>query len=321
MAQGDVLAFMKNRPGNRLINGNFAIDVRKAGLTAHTTLAAYSLDRFLLIGGTSLQRTAVSGQNFAYVAQNTSTATTNMLQQRIESAMVKDLRGKTVTFHILMKKVSGTVTAPILRVHYANAIDNFAATTLVADYTLESTAVIDATFRRFKKSFTVTSEMADNGFYVQFGDFSSNTNVIQYAQVMINEGGAPAPFEGAGVNHIHEKQLCQRYFETSYYETDALGTNTGTNIGTVATASGTSSTAGIGAVQMMIQFKVTKRAASGFTVYSAAGGAGLFTNVTAGSTLAAAENGNGIHGVRLMNTAAAIDNNVYVCHWAASAEL
>lgn len=216
MAQGDVLGFIKNRPGNLFINGAFEINQRFGG-GINAVPSSYGLDRWFDSSGATSQRIAVANEKFQFVRQSVSTASSNSTLQRIESSTIKHLRGKKVTFSVLLKLISGALgTLPSISVNYADVKDDFSSTTNVLSDTLDSDSPIDATFKKFKKTFLVTNEMADNGFHVQFGDFGSATNSIQMTQTMLNEGENAPEFERAGVNFANEFKLCQRYFEHSY---------------------------------------------------------------------------------------------------------
>jgi len=224
--QGDILSIIENKPQNYLMNGDFAISQR-FGANNITPAAKYGVDRWFFANGADCERVAETGQPFAYSLRTTATASGNTHLQRIESKFIRHLKNKTVTFSIKLRLESGSLgDVPMLRIGYANAVDNFSATTLVSDNTLESDAPIDGTFRTFKKSFVVTEQMAENGFYVQVGDFSSGTNVIRYAHAMLNEGSYAANFQLAGKHFLKELELCQRYFDKSYNVETSLGTIT-----------------------------------------------------------------------------------------------
>ena len=66
MAQGDILGFLKNRPGNILINGAFEINER-FGATLNSVTDSYGLDRWLFNDGDSVARVAVAGEKFRFV--------------------------------------------------------------------------------------------------------------------------------------------------------------------------------------------------------------------------------------------------------------
>ena len=217
MAQGDVLAFIKNRPGNRLINGDFAIDQEKAG-GLYSGSGIYCVDQGMITTGTSAQRVANASttDNFTHYLQVISNSTANLITQRQEYVANHDMLGKVMTFSILMKQsayTSGGSSIPKISISYANAVDNYSGTTAVVTNAvmIAMNGALNGSFRRFKYSFTVTTEMANNGFFVQCGDATSGIYTIQYAQAMLNEGGAPAPFELAGISSSKELELCQKH--------------------------------------------------------------------------------------------------------------
>lgn len=216
--QGDVLGFIKNRPGNLLINGAFEFNQR-FGTTLNSSASSYGLDRWFFNLGTSVARVAVVGQAFEYAMEAIATAAQNNHLQRIESSTVKHLRGKKATFSIMARLDSGSISAVMrLKTAYANVKDDFSAVTAVDDSVLvqKDGNPLDGTYRKFQFTFTVTNEMADNGFYIHFGDFGSATNTIQFAQAMLNENENAPSFERAGNSVTNELKLCQRYFEKSY---------------------------------------------------------------------------------------------------------
>ena len=52
MGAGDIVGFIKNRPGNILINGAFELDQRNAGALEAST--GYALDRWFFFSGDSV---------------------------------------------------------------------------------------------------------------------------------------------------------------------------------------------------------------------------------------------------------------------------
>ena len=282
MAQGDVLGFIKNRPGNLLINGAFEFNQR-FGTTLNSSAGSYGLDRWYFVAGTSVARVAIASQKFDFAMECIATAALNKHKQRIESSTIKHLRGKTATFSILMKLTSGAVSAqPKIRLESADVKDDFSATTLVSEVDLESGAAIDATFQRFKKTFTITNDMADRGFSIEYGDFASATNTMQYAQAMLNENANPAPFERAGISISGELELCQRYYEKSW-ELDVVPGTASDYKGCIrSTAVSTTDMADL----MCTEFMAKKRAVPVMTFYNPeTGSTGTFRDMSAASNL------------------------------------
>jgi hypothetical protein len=275
MAQGDILGIIENRAQSYLINGDFAIDQRFAYGNI-VGASKYGPDRWFFAGGTSCQVVSEVGQDFLYSLRTVATAAGNTHLQRIESRFIRRLKNKEVTFSILMRLESGALGGlPMLRISYANVKDTYGATTLVADHQLESAAPMDGTYRLFKKTFTVTDQMAENGFFVQFGDFSSGTNVIRYAQAMLNKGSHAAKFQLATGSSLLEKRLCMRYFETNYDDGTALGTAANNGMFAVNNQS-----AGVNSPIANFKYSEHKRAIPTITAYSmSTGSSGVFRDI------------------------------------------
>lgn len=316
--QGDILSIIENKPQNYLMNGDFAISQRFVS-NVISPAVKYGVDRWFFANGTNCQRVAETGQAFKYALQTTATASGNTHVQRLESSWIQHLKNKTVTFSIKLKLQSGSLGGvPMLRIGYANAVDNFSTTTLVSDNNLESDAPIDGTYRLFKKSFLVTEQMAENGFYVQVGDFSSGTNVIRYAHAMLNEGAYAANFQLAGKNFIRELELCRRYFEKTYKLNEVLGTPA-TNASSLYNVSGSFTTGSTLTInwywgsEKRIQPLVTLYSPLDGTVGSMVNGSG--TNIV-GGTIAATEKHCAI-----INSGVTNPNQSHYVHAVADAEL
>lgn len=312
--EGDILSIIENRPQNYLINGDFAIDQRFAGSNIASP-SQYGVDRWFFANGSSCQRTAESGLDFLYSLRAVATSTGNTQVQRIESKMIRHLKNKTVTFSILMRLESGSLGGlPMLRVGYADTLDNFSSTTLVGDFELESDAPIDANYRKFKKSFVVTEQMAENGFYVQVGDFSSGTNVIRYAHAMLNEGDYAAKFQLSSKEKLKEVDLCHRYFDKSYDLETAVASIT--DVGAIHDNTYNNTSVGL---FFQFNFKKKMRATPIVTPYSpTSGNANVVWKASVGDiAVATYPVGESSARVSINNTG----NQGARAHWTASAEL
>lgn len=309
-----VLAEFKNRPRNILINGGFEIDQRYGGGTI-AGASKYSLDRWFFGHGADVVRTLETNKAFKYSARVTASASGNVLVQRIESAMVHHLRGKTLTLSLKAILESGSISLPLkTRVGRAHAIDDFSAPITVYDADLEIDGVLDGTWKTLKYSFVVTDDMATNGFYIQFGDFGSATNVVRYAQAMLSEGEAVAEFERAGICIEGELALCQRYYEkTSYLDNPANST-----VNAVRTLGNQTSNE----LQQDNQwFMVRKRTIPIPVIYSGSNGAaGYVYNVGTTSNKGASAVDTTETKFRISSSGLS-PNNIVIFNWAADAEL
>lgn len=284
MATGDILAILKNRGGNILINGAFEFDQEKEGGSYSST--GYTLDQWRMEGATSCLRAAVTTNEYGYVLRATSTAANNRFSQRIEQKRVKHLVGKTLTFSIYAQVTSGSWSAnPIkAKVDYANAVDNFAAVTNVYDANMvpvSGSNIPSGTRRRFYYSFVVTTQMAENGFQIQFGDFTNATNVVEYSMASLIDGGL-VPFARTELDFYSELRLCQRYYRKTYNLGVAIGT--ATDDGAVGGNYGEQSATGLGQLMFKPTFEYM-RGTPTITIYDEAGNVGKWTRYSgAGGT-------------------------------------
>lgn len=205
---------------NMLINGDFFHDQRFDG-TLQSAGLAYGIDRWLLSGSGTSQRVSVTGETFQFAAQSVTTAGTSLYRQRIRSDISFPQNGVELTFSVKIKVSSGSWSAdvPKVRIHSADAVDDFSATTLVSTVDLDpadaGSTTPTGTFRRFSGTFTVNSTMATNGFHVEFGDFTSQTATNQYGEAHL----APTPadnsipvFTLATKSHADELLKCKEYY-------------------------------------------------------------------------------------------------------------
>jgi hypothetical protein len=319
------LAIIKNRgSGNIFINGAFEFDQEKEG-GSYTSSGNYCLDQWMMASATSCLRASVNSNEFGFVLRSTATAANNRFMQRIERARIKDLLGKELTVAVYAQVISGSWSVnPIkCRVNYANALDNFSTTTNVIDSNMTAVTgsnIPDGTRRRFYLKFTVTQQMVDYGFHVEFGDYTNATNVVEYSMASLVEGGL-CPFERAGKELGLELKLCQRYYEKSNLLGEAIGTTYGYGSMPCGAVSAGTATGTASSVQINAVFKTTKRTNPSVSIYSSDGTLGSIRNMTANTNLSATENGLSSSSARIVASSAPTDNNAYSCHWVANARL
>lgn len=310
---------------NYLINGNFYYDQRFGG-NLNSVQGTYSMDRWLFTNGVSCQRVPEVGQDFKFAGEIISSgATANAIKQRIESIYTHELKGKTITISVWLKLISGAFsTAPKLQIITPDVADNHGgATTLVINDFLDSDALLDGTYRLFRKTIVVTNQMADNGFDFQFGDFGLSTSTMRFANAQIKIGSSDEEFTLAGRNASEELQLCQRYFEKSYSEDVPVTTVTKDGATSLIKQDGSVTDRSYS----NLEYKVDKRAIPVLSFYGP--GDGIINHYVA-------YNGAGAHGT--LSTFGAFDSKaraavwfnhnvaisvtlLYLVHWTADAEL
>lgn len=200
---------------NRIINGNFDIWQRGNSLASNQ----YAADRWITFTSGTVLNVAkadlagnwpqIGGNTCLYVigaAGNTGLT----VAQRIESANVRDVNGRTCTASAwFFVATSQSVT---MQVHRANAVDNFAATTVLATTSQTLTAntwtrlTVSCTpdangLNGLMFSATLSSCVAGQAFYI--------------ASAQLEVGSVATPFEVRP--YQTELALCQRYFQTTTF--------------------------------------------------------------------------------------------------------
>ena len=233
MAQGDVLSIIKNRPGNRLINGGFEIWQRALGAAISSVTGYVGPDRFRVYHGSTathdIVRTGEVPDNsktpFALKIIRTGAGTDNSIrvEHRIEAENIYDLKNKqgSLSFQYKIQSANGD-----MRVEFdtADVADDWSAYTEFLQY--DFPIIADGNWHTVKlEAIDIPADVA-RGLQIRVSIPTpvniSDTAVI--AQMMFNEGPVAAEFERAGVNNINELQLCKRYYEQILASTQA-GTN------------------------------------------------------------------------------------------------
>jgi hypothetical protein len=334
---------------NRIINGNFDIAQRGTSFAAIAN-AAYSLDRWTwgqagAMVCTVTQSTDVPNNTFqsSYKVDVTTVDSSiaagdyAFISQKIEGYNVRDLIGTTFT-------VSFWVKSPKTGVHCVSFSNSGQNRSYIKEYTI---AVVN-TWEY--KTVTVTGglitagtwnwtngEGLEVGFSLatgstyqttsdawQTGDFLGTANQVNVMDntandffltgVQLEPGTVATPFERR--SYGQELTLCQRYFEKSYGQSQALGTieENHATWGSVNSADTT-------LVVMQQTYKVTKRVAPTVTVYNTAtGGTGTFIQGASTATVLLVATGESIMG-RVYATAGMTSGTYVRFHWTASAEL
>ena len=217
---------------NRLYNGNMAIWQRATAGTSTAASAYSTADRWCgALGTTNLtlsqSSTVPAGYPFPYslqVATTTSTASTPLIEQRIEYLNILDLvNGSNVTVSFWASQTAGTLMPLSVGLYYATAVNTFGTQTLAVS-AAQNTPTLTSTLTYYTLTFTLTtSSGASNGLALRFttgATASSGTFLI--TGVQLEKGSTPSPFEVRP--YPIELALCQRY----YYATSTPPTGNAT---------------------------------------------------------------------------------------------
>jgi hypothetical protein len=291
---------------NKIINGDFFVNQRAF---SSSTSAGYYFDRWYgnLNTGTVTYSASTftpgaapvagyEGRNFLTVAtsgQSVAGAFTFFLQKMED---VRTFANQTVTISFWAKAASGT---PKVAVEFQQDfgsggspsagvntyINNTAITTSWARYTITGTipSISGKTIGT-----TANTSFLQLNFWVSAGStFDSRTgsigvqnNTIDLWGLQLESGSVATPFTTASGSIGGELALCQRYFEMSYDQATAPGTNTGEANGNFCSALTVASTA---LRTAYVPFKVPKRVTPTTTHYDLAGSVGLVSYVNIGS--------------------------------------
>lgn len=198
--------------GNRIINGDMAIDQRQGGASVTVPAgSAFPVDRFRAgmsgADGTG-QRVASTVPGFPYMLRVTGAGGTTAawIGQYIESVNCASLVAQRVT--VSFYAAASTITSLSVVLKHATVVDNFTATT-----TIETVAkTITSAMTRYAVTFTaVMPAGAANGLYLEF---VSGTNLgattLSITGVQLEAGTFASPFEFR--HRGQELALCQRYY-------------------------------------------------------------------------------------------------------------
>lgn len=327
MAVGDVLGFIKNRPGNLLINGGMDFNQRRNSSIGMDATPAYRVqDRFLTYTTVNTDwntrnqdvGSLTDSQGIVWKALDLDLDAANSnavayIEQRIEASSVYYMVGKKASFSV--EFVNPGFTDLTIKLYYANAEDDHSTQTLIVSKS--ETFVADSTLKNMKFENISIPANAKNGIAivlevsgVTVGSLFTNS----FSKMMFNEGPVVAPFERAGVSIANEIQLCQRYYEKSYNLDTAPGTVDGDGMRRFRTASAHFCDT--------VYFQVRKRVNPTGTYYSPATGAsGNIGNKTTASDSAVSV---GLASEAALATNGGVGASVgdqFQYHWTADAEL
>ena len=282
---------------NRLINGQFSIDQRNAGVDTVVASAAYGPDRWKMLGEDNLGKlkakdTTVGGGRFNLALTCVTANNKYGVLQFIEGINCKDLRGKTVTLTANLS-VSNTRLGNIKMgiIEWTSTEDsptsnpistwNVEGTTptLAANFTFKNTPAnlnVTTTPTAYSVSATLGTTFTNLAVFIWNDDKSFTASDIVYiTDVQLETGSLATPYEARLIGA--ELALCQRYYNKSYDTTTTPGTSTYNGC---YSGSGWYATAGVSWGGANFVFPVTMRAVPSLTTYSTDGTIGYFYTST-----------------------------------------
>jgi hypothetical protein len=231
---------------NVLINGGMDVWQRGTGSIAPANGVITNTDRWVHTGNTTTftQQTDVpAGFRYSLGVSGSDPS----FAQKIEAANSARLASQTVTFSIWAKSISGS-TSLFVNFYYPSAVDNFASLTTISSTTIATT--VSSSWARYTLTVNLPANVI-NGLMVLVGRSSGSSNTY-FTGVQLEQNYQPTPFEQRPIGT--ELQLCQRYYEKSYLNEVAVGTNTTFGLAVI-----TGSTDANGYIYASIPMKVSKR--------------------------------------------------------------
>jgi hypothetical protein len=200
---------------NRIINGDFRLDQRYAGLPLVQIAggAAYTVDRwwgYCTGANVTGQRITVAGTQtdpFRYQFTGAASVTGIGFSQRIEAQNCRDLAGKTVT---LSANFSNSLLTTVNWVaSYANTTDTFGSIVVPTKTQIASGSfTVNSTYSRYSTQISIPVE-ATTGIEIIFSVGAQTSGTWVIGQVQLEEGSVATPFEQRSLTL--EELLCLRY--------------------------------------------------------------------------------------------------------------
>lgn len=201
--------------GNRnvLINGN--MDIAQRGTTGG---GSYAADRWYsgsgsggIAGGQANTATFGAPPSGAYytIYQANSSSGTAVFEQAIESATVRNLRGKTMTFSYYAYVTSGAGPAVNPLVYYSNSTDARASVTTAITPTSSTVPTGTTSWVRAIATFVVPTDAVGLKVVASIPSIASQATYVTGAQLEV--GSAATPFEQRPYGQ--ELALCQQYYQ------------------------------------------------------------------------------------------------------------
>lgn len=213
---------------NKIINGDFKIDVRNQGVAQTITAAAalaYTVDRWYAYctgANVTAQQITSSGEyrfRFTGLASNTLVG----LGQRIESDNCVDLAGKSAT--LSCKLSSTSLTSITWAAYYANSKDSFGTLASPTRTSIASgTFTINTTETRYSATMSVPAGATTGIEIVLTGGALLGSQTLTIGDVQLETGAILTNYETRPCGL--EVLLCQRY-QPSYILTNGSGIGSG----------------------------------------------------------------------------------------------
>ena len=205
---------------NRLYNGGMSLWQRATAGTSTAASAYSTADRWCGALGTSgltlaQSSTVPSGYPFSYslqVATTTATASTPLIEQRIENVNIPDfVSGTNVTVSFWASQTAGTLMPLSVALYYATAVNSFGTQTL-AVAAAQTTPTLTASLTYYVLTFTLNTSLgATNGLALRFTTgATASTGTFLITGVQLEKGSTASPFEVRPYGN--ELALCQRYY-------------------------------------------------------------------------------------------------------------
>lgn len=222
--QGDVLGFIKNRPGNLIINGAMDFNQRNSSAIGMDATPDYRVqDRFLTYTtvntdwntrnqdvGSLLDSKGITWKALSLILNAATVNATAFIEQRIESSFSKNVAGKKASFAV--EFVNPGFTDLTIKVYRADVEDDHSAQTLIDSKSESFTA--DSTVKKMKFENIDIPASAEKGIAIVLevsGITIGSNTTNSFSKMMFNEGPVVGQFERAGSHIANEFQFCQRY--------------------------------------------------------------------------------------------------------------
>ena len=339
-SDGSVAVQTQTGMRNRLINGQFSIDQRNAGVDTVVADAAYGPDRWKMLGEDSLGKlkakdTTVGGGRFNLALTCVTVNKKYGVIQFIEGINCKDLRGKTVILtanlsvsntrlgNIKMGIIEWTSTEDSLTSDPISTWNGDGTTpTLATNFTFKNTPAnlnVTTTPTAYSVTATLGTTFTNLAVFIWNDDQAYTASDIVYiTDVQLETGSLATPFEMRpfGV----ELALCQRYFSKTFPLSIVPGDNRGTS-GCILERTGTFSTST--ALTARWQYPVAMRATPTITFYNVGTGTSGFWKDAFGANVVYDPGSPGVSDTSMYLASATTAGTVFTpaIHAVASAEL
>ena len=302
-----------SRPNkNYLINGQFDVWQRGTSFVyGSNTAHNYYMDRWRHEGaawtGSVTQQTFTNGQtdvpgNPTYYARWIISAVDAggvSTIQRLENYPLNRMSGKDITVSVWLKSVSGTIAAGDITIYGGGPLGE-----------------VGPTWTKYTKTATLATQAAAYGpsYGIQVATTVLLTSGIDIANFQVEDGSVATDYEQKTFGQ--ELEACQRYYQKSYNQSIAPGSNSSPGACT-SVAIYSSGSQGLGT-----RFSTTMRAAPTVVLYSPGGTSGGVSLTSNGSHVAATAGDIGDSGIQYVTGSLPSTNaDGYRWHYTAEAEL